>query len=43
MLRQFNLPTTGDKPQLYTSDQMRAYGQKCYEQGLLRAKAEGAA
>ncbi len=43
MLRQFNPPTIGDKPQLYTSDQMRAYGQECYERSLLRAKAKGKA
>lgn len=35
MLPAFNTPTKGDSTQLYTNDQMRAYGQDCYEQGAL--------
>lgn len=35
MLPAFNAPADGDSTQLYTSDQMRAYGRECYEQGIL--------
>src|SRR5262245_49738681 len=36
MLREHNPPSDGDRTQLYTSDQMHAYGRECMEWSRLR-------